>query len=415
MDAIATNVKEVGVTEAKAMEEVDYAHLFSEYMVSAAEQMLHKVRQNQDFAWQPEQVSNGLHILEMTLASNAASPLALETVQMLAPQMEQAGHRLEWIRCLEYAVQRGQVLGDIAVVAELSLHIGYLCYLYSRFDIANEWLTKSKLFFEKIGNRSGQGRTLNRLAMVAIQQEDCHTAEGLAAVAHSLLDSTDPDLANSHFVLGEIAKHKRQWQEAEKYYRQSLRHWEQQDDLRKIGWGLRNLGLALCWQEKYEESLACFEKALFLLRKIRDPVNYAMTQLNLGIVYSKLGRVSKAIEQYRLAEKTFRDVHDEVNLARTYLNLGLDYSTLGRLKDAETACLASIRLWKRLKNIRALCNALDVLGNIYLEQNQLEKAITTFENALDNLTQIESLPSYQHLFEMLSRHLVSARKETAKN
>ncbi|MEM7125377.1 MAG: tetratricopeptide repeat protein [Chloroflexota bacterium] len=359
--------------------------------------------------------ARALRVLDHALKVDEAWTGTRDLLLVMAPKMEQAGHRGDWLLRLEDAVKHSRNLDDRTTAAELGMQIGNLYYRLSQFDKATRWLTFSLEGFEEQNNLSGQCIILNRLALVACREEKFQYAAKLALQALDNLKTTELEQANSHYVLGEVARARNMWQKAESHFRHSLKLWEERGSKREIARGLRNLGPALRKQEKYTEAINCYERALSLFAQIDDPVNQAKTQTNLGIIYSICDRLYDALKLFRAAEKVFSNAHDHLNLAKVYINMGINYRKLGEYKQSEETYLAGINIWHQLGNIRSLCNAMDGLGLTYLSLNRYNKAICEFNKALDKLVIIKDEPYYHKLREMLLMHIKQARLEQKKS
>jgi tetratricopeptide (TPR) repeat protein len=388
----------------------DFPTLFRQYIVNSVQATLAAISQD-DALLTAETRDRALHVLSFALkrADGWTSTRAL--LLLLAPKLEQAGHRDDWLPYLEAGVTLSQACADPGAEAELSLAISQLHRLVSRFAPARMWLTASSQTFATLGNYQGQARALNQLAYVAWQQHEYPAAERLADNALALLDKTDPERAMSLSALGLVALDRQQWVEAERYHRDALQIRTVQGDRRKIAWSMQNLGYALRGQGRYTEAITCFEQAITILEEIHDLANCAIAQMNLGIVYWYDAEPAKALEKYTLAEHTFTKLSDMHNLAKIFTNKGLGYMNLGDWVQAEKAFMASIALHQKVGDVSFRLDASDGLGLVYLGQGQYDKAIATFESALAELPQITGTPMYDYLMKVLPDHLAQARQK----
>lgn len=354
------------------------------------------------------------HLLSYALKSPTGWPEVRALLLALAPRLEQAGHRDDWLPYLEQGLQQSLAQRDDLATAELALHIGSLHYRRSRFAEADNWLTRSYDSFAQQKNYSGQGTALNRLALVAVRSGQPQRAEAQAQQALSCLPSDAPECANSYAVLGEVARERRLWAAAESYDRRALAIWQRQGNQREIARGLRNLGPALREQAKLDEAIACYEQALALFATIHDPVNQAVTEMNLGILYSMQQQHGRALPCHQAAERIFRLVQDQVNLAKVYTNMGVALRALGDYPQAIQVQLAGIQIRRQLGQTRWLYNALDGLGLTYLANQDFAKAIETFQHALSQVSQMANDPGADRLHELLTTHLQQARHALEK-
>lgn len=386
----------------------DFPTLFRQYIVNSVQATLAAIPQD-DALLTTEARDRALHVLSFALKWADVWPSTRDVLLLLAPKLEQAGHRDDWLPYLEAGITLSQACADPGAEAELSLAIGQLYRLVSRFAQARAWLTASRQTFASLGDDQGQARALNQLAYVAWQQHEYPTAERLAETARQLLHTSDAERAVSLSALGLVAIDRKEWIEAERYHREALQIRTAHGDLRKIAWSLQNLGYALRGQGKYTEAITYYQEAISVLENILDPANCAIAQMNLGIVYSLSGESVKALRIYSTAQSIFSKIGDKLNLAKILTSKGLDYLALHDLPQAESAFTASSALFQELNDISLYLNSLDGLGLVYLGQKQFDKASTVFELALAGLPQISGTPMHEYLLKVLPAHLAQAR------
>jgi tetratricopeptide (TPR) repeat protein len=125
-----------------------------------------------------------------------------------------------------------------------------------------------------------------------------------------------------------------------------------------------NLGQILTKQERYDEALSNFLKAIQL-----NP-NFVVARYNLGILYMKQGETNKAIEQYRKA------VQVDPNFIKAYNNLGV--ALLEEDKTDESIEYLQQALQKDPNMAAAHIN----LGLALSKQDKLTAAVVHFNKAL---------------------------------
>lgn len=388
----------------------DFPGLFRRYIAKSVQITLASIPQ--DAAVLTEEVrERALHVLSFALKMEDVWSTTRDLLLLLAPKLEQAGYRDDWLPYLEAGLKLSQACDDGRAEAELSLLIGQLHRLVSRFIQAREWLTASVQNFATLDEPQGQARALNQLAYVAWQQHAYPEAEQLAKRALALVSETDPERTMSLSALGLVAIDRNQWEAAERHFREALQIRIANDDQRRIAWSLQNLGYALRGQGKYTEAITCFEQAITILEEIRDSANCAIAQMNLGIVYWFAAQPAKALEIYTTAEHTFSKLHDMHNLAKIFTNKGLGYLTLCDWVHAEKSFMTSIALHQKVGDVSFRLSALDGLGLVYLGQGQYDKANNTFESILAELPQIVDTPMHEYLTMVLPDQLAQAKQK----
>jgi tetratricopeptide (TPR) repeat protein len=376
--------------------EPDYAAIFVENVFRSLQATLARVQQDPNPVLAEETRGRALHV-------------TCDLLLALAPKLEQAGYRGEWLPYLVRGLAVSAACNDALAGAELRLHIGHLHRLQSRWAPARELLTASAEAFAAEGERRGQARALNQLAYVAWQQHEYDEAITLAQAALNLLDDADLERAMGLSALGLVAFDRRQWKAAEQYHRMAFHLRREYGDQRRAAWSLQNLGDAMRAQGKYGDAIACFEEAIIMLSRVDDPAHQAIIQLNLGIVYWLQGELIKALEVYAMAESAFRRFGDESNLAKVLTCKGLDYLALQKWKQAEEAFAASSDLFQGLHDTSEYLNALDGLGISYLEQGRYDKALVIFESIFLQLPQIVDTRAYPNLAQVINGQIERAK------
>jgi tetratricopeptide (TPR) repeat protein len=390
----------------------DYGALFRLGIIRSAKYLLTRLEQI-TIGLPIEEQNRARHNLSYALKLDSAWPVTRKLLLTLAPKMEQAGARSEWMAYLERGQEQSRHMGDIEMEAELQFHLGVLYQYQAEYDLARRQFEWSALHFERLGNQHHQARALNRLAGAAQRQHRFSEATELVHRALTLLTEEKVELGYSYYILGIIALARRDWEQAHQLLNKSLDYWQGTNEPRLIAWGLTNLSTVLRVEEKYDEAIAYYQRAITLFERIDDPVHLARARMNLGNVYLKLECVASALELYLLAEVTFRKTTDRLQLAMINNNKGMAYHKLQQFDHAKQAYQISIETWQQIGNMRGCVNTMDNLGLLYLEQGLYDEAIAVFQNAQKKLVQIKGEPSTDHLFAMVNKNLRSAMERRA--
>jgi len=365
--------------------------------VRAAEYVVSEVDRQQ--AW---------HILSFALDVPEAWPVTRELLLTLAPKMEQAGFREEWIPYLEKGLHCAQRASDGQAAAECELQMGLLYRLLSRFEQAQRWTAASVDHFAAQRDAHGQARALNELAWLEQLQYRYEDATQHVEQALMLIADGDPECAMSYRLQGMIAIGQNHLQKAEAGHRKALIGFEEQQDQRKIAWGLQNIAYTLREQKKFEEAITLYQSARDILQAISDVYYYAFVTLNLGTTYLYFGEPATALACYHDAQTRFAQLHNTLYLAHIQNNVGLCYLALQQLDQAEKAFKSAITLFENMAERAWLLNAMDGLAMTYLALAQFDQAITILEAAHAALPEIRETPNYPYLHQSLHQHLQSA-------
>lgn len=356
-------------------------------------------------------VESDLGLVQHILIYALDIPQAWLTVRTLilavAPQMEQAGYRDEWIDYLEKAINLSRNAKDTEAEAELTLQKGRIHQLRGNFDTARSCFEASCQLFETLGHATGLARALNRVAFICCMTEQFDTSIALSHRALNLLADDDPNRAAHYNVLGRVAYLTRDWSTATHYYTKALTIRERQDDKRLVGYNLRDLSAALGEQGRIEEAIHCCQKSIVLLGEVGDPIQQATCRINLGTLYLTEQPI-KALACFEFVKPLFHKIRDELNLAIIYTNIGVAHRLSGEWWQAERALQTAIGYWTPLNRGFFLLNAWEELGVTQMQQGKSE-AIATFKQALEMMSKLSETPSLLHLKNKLLMHLAEAQ------
>lgn len=371
----------------------DAKNIFLRHITGLLDKLEQELEETVDQPLSDELRARTLALLSISLQSEAPSEweATCNLILQFAPKIEQAGYRNDWFPYLQRAIALSRQIGDLEGEASLGLQLGILYQLDSQWDLAKENLHASAEQHLASGKLKSYANILNRLGYIARSQGQLAQAEQLANQALNHLQENDPERHFSLFVLGVVASDRLDWQGAENYYRQSLEICERHHDIRNTARRHRDIGVALNGQDKLRTARTCYEQAICLFEQLGDRFEAAVTKMNLGVVYSKLGNSYKALDYYAEAEKVFRQIRDELQLGYVLFNQGVDYQELERFSEAENKFKAAIAIRQRVSNPASVIYAQTVLGELYLQIGNRNDAFSMFDEGLRNLDQIDEV------------------------
>jgi tetratricopeptide (TPR) repeat protein len=165
---------------------------------------------------------------------------------------------------------------------------------------------------------------------------------------------------------------------------------------------LGNLGLAYSNLDELRKAIEYYEQALAIAREIGDRRSEGADLGNLGIAYKNLGEPRKAIEFYEQALAIAREIGDRRGEGNHLGNLGNAYYMLGESGKAQNYYQQQLEITREIGNRRGEANALWGMAICNQKINDLEKAVANAEEALKIFEQIES-PSASTMRELISK------------
>lgn len=350
-----------------------------------------------------------MHTLSYAFGAPALWPLTRQLVLTLAPKMEQAGHRSDWLVYLEQATALSEQAADWATAAACYLQRGLLHRLLSEFPLAIERLQHSVALCQQIGAVREQACAYNELAWVAYLQQQTVAATAYVEQALALLADDDPERAMCYRVQGMIAIAHERWSEAEGLHRQALARFQAQGDPRRTAWSLQNLAYALHGQQRFVEAIGYYEEVAGLLWELGDLYHWSIVQMNLGITYQHFGQPALARHCFTRARAIPQRMLDTLQQARLSLNMAVALMTLAQFAEAEKEFGLAIQLHTHLGSVPWRLNAMDGLAMTYIAWQKFDQAIAVLEQALAELPTVREAPNYTYLSNSLHQHLAEAR------
>lgn len=383
------------VNAARTVIDTDFPALFLTYIENGTARALHQMRTQPDALRHAQTRDHLLHMVDFALGAPHVYPQARELVKRMTPPMEQAGFWESWIPYLHKAVLQSQRRDDPRLIAFCEQWLGQFYQNQSKFSTAHEHFSAATQQFAALHDDARQAQALNRLAYLARLQRRYAAAEEHVSHALQLLPAADPERSFSYFVQGVIAFDRQEWSRAVELLQASLAISEKHDDTVTIARRLRNLGPALRVTGRYAEAIACYERAIALFNVVHDPVQQAVTQMNLGVLYLQRNEPQKAVAQFVQGEPVFRQTHDWLHLAMLYTNQGIAQRMLSAWLRAENSLARAIELWQKLGNLSSQINALDELALTHLAQGEGERALCVLQSAFTLLQQLDADPAYE--------------------
>ncbi len=135
------------------------------------------------------------------------------------------------------------------------------------------------------------------------------------------------------------------------------------------------LGQYYLEDERYQDALQYFNKALSLKFE-KDQSSYtAVTYNDIGYTYGAMGSLDKQVDWYLKAIRLYEKNHDAAGMAQTVSNLSATYTQLGNLDNALLFAHAAISIREKSGDVNGLSISCNNLSQIYLRADSLEQAI----------------------------------------
>ncbi len=195
-----------------------------------------------------------------------------------------------------------------------------------------------------------RGRVEQNLGILANIRGDHHNAllhyrRSLAAFESS---GEDRGCAIAYHNLGMINSDQRLWEDADRYFRQSLDISRRLGDLHLEGLCLLNHAEVLIARQRFEEARGNAETALAIFEQLGARLDKADVYKVLGVVYRETGRHALAEARLRAAIDLAVSTGSALSEAEASRELARLYQTMGRNQEALRLLSAAHRLFSRL-------------------------------------------------------------------
>lgn len=388
-----------------------YQATFRRYIVAGLRQTLDDLG-GESFTLTESQRQQIWHLLSYGLVLDESWPHVRELLLALAPKMEQAGFREEWLAYLEAGVAQARAQNDPRAQAELRFQVGFLYLRLRRLDEAQENLTAAQGLFTDLGDLVGRCAAMNRLAAAVRYGGDFAQARLLVAYTTATLPEGTEEWAYSHFSAGLLYRELLDLDVARQHFERALAVSDRLGNRRQVGLCILNLGLIYFEQKAFAQSVDRAVAAGSIFEEIGDLHNLGISHMNAGIAYSQLNQVDQALALFAQAEAVFHRLHDSVSLAMIHCNQGIAYRQLQRPEAAIQAFQTGIVLWDQIGNLKRRINLVSGLGKAQMDLAQFDTAIQTLTTGLAELEAAgpdgANDGQYARLVDVLNRDIVLA-------
>jgi len=153
-------------------------------------------------------------------------------------------------------------------------------------------------------------------------------------------------------------------------------------DSTEIAYALNNMGSYYKNQSKYVEATESVLQAKEIFTRIKNVEGPAYCSIVLGLLYQQEAAYDKALMYFKESEALRRKLNDQPGLAKSYLFIGNTYFEMGKIDNAYSYYKKLLDLLPTVKNYFQDAIVLSALAKLYLHQNENDKALFYAEQAL---------------------------------
>ncbi len=193
---------------------------------------------------------------------------------------------------------------------------------------------------------------------------------------------TRKNIALMYHHLGTTAQDRRQLDEADTWYRQSLAARGESGDRPEIASTYHQLGVSAQLRGRLDEADDWYRKSLTIKEDLADRPGMASTYHQLGTTAQRRGRLDEADDWYRKSLTVQEDRGDRPGMAGTYHQLGMTVQDRGRLEEAGDWYRKSLTIREDLGDRPGMASTYHQLGRIAQLRGRLDEADDWYRRAI---------------------------------
>jgi CHAT domain-containing protein/Tfp pilus assembly protein PilF len=290
---------------------------------------------------------------------------------------------LAWVPVSE-SILLAQAAPNPKDVADRLNQEGLRALRFSQYPVALEKFQSALDIYKKIGNRTGEGTTLNNIG--GVYDNLGQYPKALATYQKSLVISKEiGDRSGEGATLsniGAVYKDLGQYPKALENYQKALVISKEIGDRSGEGETLNNIGAVYDNLGQYPKALATYQKSLVISKEIGNRSGEGATLNNIGGVYDNLGQHPKALENYQKALVISKEIGNRSGEGATLSNIGLVYGSLGQYPKALENYQKALVISKEIGDRSGEGTTLNNIGLVYGSLGQYPKALATYQKSL---------------------------------
>ena len=326
-------------------------------------------------------------VLDEWLPEICRSETPIVKAEALGQTGKQYLHLGEYEAALAYLTQALAIQREIGDKAGEGRTLNNLSQIYDargEYEAALEYLTQSLAIRREIGDKAGEGTTLNNLAGISKARGEYEAA--LAYLTQSLAIQREiGDKAGEGTTLNnlsQISKARGEYEAALAYLTQSLAIQREIGDKAGEGTTLNNLSQIFKARGEYEAALAYLTQSLAIQREIGDKAGEGTTLNNLSALSHARGEYEAALAYLTQSLAIQREIGDKAGEGTTLNNLSALSHARGEYEAALAYLTQALAIQREIGDKAGEGATLNNLSQIYDARGEYEAALAYLTQAL---------------------------------
>ncbi|MBI2280861.1 MAG: tetratricopeptide repeat protein [Bacteroidetes bacterium] len=254
------------------------------------------------------------------------------------------------------------------------------------YNLAITYYQKALKIHEKAENKEGVGESFNDIGVAYYYAGDYEKArenfENAGKIKIEIGDSIGAGQSfNNTGIMYDIAGNPT---EALKLYIKALTIYENAKDTNLIIGTISNIGLIYIGQTNYNEALKIYTRQKILAKKTNNDKMYGIALTSEGTALDYLKEYVEARKRFFEALEIFTELADKPLIAQCYNNLSVNHELTNEDDKALEYALKSIKIKKEIGSFGKIAVSQIAAAKIFNKKGQHQKAITLFNEALQN-------------------------------
>ncbi|MGH8476606.1 MAG: tetratricopeptide repeat protein [Methylococcales bacterium] len=321
-----------------------------------------------------EQAIRAHQALRLAHATQRADRLVLTVI--VGPLSRQGLYQTlldEWLPPVcESEIPEIQATG-LAQTGKQHLNIG-------NYDTALSYMEQALAIQQQIGDKSGEGATLNNISSIYHARGDYETA--LSYLKQSLAIAQEiGDKSGEGATLNNIAGiyHARgDYETALSYLKQSLAIHQEIGDKSGEGTTLNNISQIYEARGDYETALSYLKQSLAIQQEIGDKSGEGTTLNNIAGIYKARGDYETALGYLKQSLAIRQEIGDKSGEGVTLNNISQIYAARGDYETALGYLKQSLAIQQEIGDTSGLCATLFNIGHIHLQNGEQQQALSAW-------------------------------------
>lgn len=287
-------------------------------------------------------------------------------------------------------LHKSRKLGDNLSHLRLLEHFGATLQHNTHLDLLNQHLTVALA----LPNLPNAPRVKLASLHARLLTQRGHLQRAQQVLDHAWAAANTPflqaELYNRHAVLLEV---KEKYTESQQAYLQGLALAEESGNLHQVTLIYNNLGNWAYAQERYEEAVVYYQKALEAAKLLNDPTHCARAEGGLAMTLGLMKRYETAKQYHEMAREHYKQSANLFGVIRVDLNRCYFAILQGEYSKAKLLASQARISAQRLGNLQYEGTAIHNLGRIFIQEGHYEAACEQLAQALE-IRQWLGKPSY---------------------